>query len=198
MTEDEVQTKFAIHIDGKPLVEKDDLKCLGGSEFAAFNNALVQQVLSSVWTKGYSEADTTNIKLAAAGALQGMAPSSEIEGMLAAQMIATHNAAMDCYRRAMIPDQTLAGREMALTQANKLIRSYATLVQTLDKHRGKGQQKVTVEHVHVYQGGQAIVGPVTQSAPQLPTEGSGVWETPRLNGPPAQLEAQQQPVYASR
>jgi hypothetical protein len=28
------------------------------------------------------------------------------------------------------------------------------------KHRGKGQQKVIVEHVHVYQGGQAIVGNV--------------------------------------
>jgi hypothetical protein len=29
------------------------------------------------------------------------------------------------------------------------------------KHRGKGQQKVIVEHVHVYPGGQAIVGQVT-------------------------------------
>lgn len=30
----------------------------------------------------------------------------------------------------------------------------------LNSHRGKGQQKVTVEHVHVHQGGQAIVGKV--------------------------------------
>ena len=30
----------------------------------------------------------------------------------------------------------------------------------LNRHRGKGQQKVTVEHVHVHQGGQAIVGHV--------------------------------------
>src|ERR1700730_10346044 len=30
----------------------------------------------------------------------------------------------------------------------------------LNRHRGKGQQKVTVEHVHVHSGGQAIVGPV--------------------------------------
>src|SRR5258707_9801856 len=27
--------------------------------------------------------------------------------------------------------------------------------------RGKGQQKVTVEHVHVHAGGQAIVGAIT-------------------------------------
>ena len=31
---------------------------------------------------------------------------------------------------------------------------------TLNRHRGKGQQKVTVEHVHVHEGGQAIVGEV--------------------------------------
>jgi hypothetical protein len=32
------------------------------------------------------------------------------------------------------------------------------------RHRGKGQQKVTVEHVHVHSGGQAIVGTVESPA----------------------------------
>ena len=36
----------------------------------------------------------------------------------------------------------------------------ATLLEALNRHRGKGHQKVTVEHVHVHQGGQAIVGSV--------------------------------------
>jgi hypothetical protein len=31
----------------------------------------------------------------------------------------------------------------------------------LNRHRGKGHQKVTVEHVHVHEGGQAIVGNVS-------------------------------------
>jgi hypothetical protein len=30
----------------------------------------------------------------------------------------------------------------------KLTRSFAALLDTLNRHRGKGQQKVTVEHVH--------------------------------------------------
>jgi putative DNA primase/helicase len=47
-----------------------------------------------------------------------------------------------------------------LNQANKLSRTYATLLEALNRQRGKGQQKVTVEHVHVHQGGQAIVGHV--------------------------------------
>ena len=35
-----------------------------------------------------------------------------------------------------------------------------TLLEALNRHRGKGQQKVTVEHVHVHAGGQAVVGMV--------------------------------------
>ena len=56
---------------------------------------------------------------------------------MAAQLLATHNAAMECYRRAMIAEQNSRGPA-----------------------RDKGQQKVTVEHVHVHAGGQAVVGMV--------------------------------------
>jgi hypothetical protein len=78
----------------------------------------------------------------------------------AAQLIAAHNAAMECYRRAMIDEQTLEGRRENLNQANKLSRTFATLLEALNRHRGKRQQKVTVEHVHVHSGGQAVVGVV--------------------------------------
>jgi hypothetical protein len=33
-------------------------------------------------------------------------------------------------------------------------------IEALNRHRGKGQQKVTVEHVHVHAGGEAVVGMV--------------------------------------
>jgi hypothetical protein len=68
---------------------------------------------------------------------------------------------MECYRRAMMGEQTFEGRRENLSQATKLSRTYAVLLETLDRHRGKGgQQKVTVEHVHVHAGGQAMVGVV--------------------------------------
>ena len=57
-------------------------------------------------------------------------------------------------------DNFATGRRENLTQANKLSRTYAALVEALNRHRGKGQQKVTVEHVHVHAGGQAVVGMV--------------------------------------
>lgn len=92
-------------------------------------------------------------------ALIGIAPQDELEAMMAAQLIAAHNATMESYRRAMLA-QTAVGRQDALAQANKLSRTFATLLDALNRYRGKGQQKVTVEHVHVHSGGQAIVGSV--------------------------------------
>jgi hypothetical protein len=98
---------------------------------------------------------------AAITAMLGMKPRDEREGMLIAQLIASHNAAMECYRLAMLPEQTFEGRHENLNQANKLSRTYAALTDALDRHRGKGQQRITVEHVNVHAGGQAIVGAVT-------------------------------------
>lgn len=86
--------------------------------------------------------------------------SRQFEGMLTAQMVAVQNAAMECYKRAMAPGQSFAWHQESLNQANKLSRTFATLLEALNRHRGKGQQKVTVEHVHVYCGGQAVVGNV--------------------------------------
>jgi hypothetical protein len=78
-------------------------------------------------------------------------------------MIVVHDAALECFRRAHLPEQTFEGRQAALGQANRLVRSYTTLLETLDRHRGKGQpQVVRVERVTVEAGGQAIVGAVSQ------------------------------------
>jgi hypothetical protein len=55
------------------------------------------------------------------------------------------NAAMECYRRAMIGEQTFEGRRENLAQANKLSRTYAALLEALTRHRGKGQQNIHVD-----------------------------------------------------
>ena len=48
-------------------------------------------------------------------------------------VIAAHNAAMECYRRAMIGEQTFEGRRENLAQANKLSRTYAALLEALTR-----------------------------------------------------------------
>ena len=65
-------------------------------------------------------------------------------------------------RRAILSEQNFEGWRENLNQANKLSRTWATLQDALDKHRGKGQQNVTVKHVHVHEGGQAIMGAISQ------------------------------------
>ena len=77
-------------------------------------------------------------------------------------MVATHEAAMESFRRAALAGQTFVGRELGLKYGDKLVRSFAALTDALNRHRGKGQQIVRVEHVTIEAGGQAIVGNVSQ------------------------------------
>lgn len=123
-------------------------------------------------------------------ALIGIGPKDEIEGMIAAQLIAAHNAAMECYRRAMIGEQTFEGRRENLGQANKVSRTYAVLLDALNRHRGKGQQKVVVEHVHVHAGGQAVVGTIE-------TRGEGLDGNQKINPTQSKLPMHPQPTMSS-
>lgn len=139
---------------------KGQLKAIGGSQSDNWNNSLANQAVNALWMKNSSPEERDKQLSATVAALMGIAPKDELESMMAAQLVAAHNATMECYRRAMIGEQSFEGRRENLTQANKLSRTYAALVEALNRHRGKGQQKVTVEHVHVHAGGQAVVGMV--------------------------------------
>src|SRR5215470_20211644 len=138
----------------------DDLKSTfekyGGSRSDDWNDVIACQTANALWLK-CPEMREKQIRAALAG-LSGIGPRDELEGMMAAQLIAAHNAAMECYRRAMIDEQNPEARRENLAHAGKLSRTFATLLEALNRHRGKGQQKVTVEHVHVHSGGQAVVG----------------------------------------
>src|SRR5215831_10299769 len=136
------------------------LKSIGGSQSDDWNDILANQTVQSLCLKRSDPSTRYEQYSATVAALAGIGPNDELEGMMAAQLIAAHNAAMECYRRAMIAEQTFEGRRENLAQANKLGRTYAVLLDALNRHRGKGQQKVTVEHVNVYPGGQAVVGTV--------------------------------------
>jgi len=94
--------------------------------------------------------------------LQELRPRDVIEGMLITQMIGVHNMAIETLRRAMIPNQTFEGTEANVHQSTKLLRTFTQQMDTLKNYRQKGQQRVTVEHVNVNNGGQAIVGSVTK------------------------------------
>jgi hypothetical protein len=97
---------------------------------------------------------------AALAAIDGTRPENEMAAMLASQMAATHSLAMDMLgrtRRAGTPEQMQAHGALA----TKLLRTFTAQTEALAKIKRGGEQTVRVEHVHVYQGGQAIVGAVS-------------------------------------
>jgi len=93
-------------------------------------------------------------------AVAGIGAKDEIERMLATQMVATHTAIITTLRRQK-QSETLLERERYGNLAVKLLRTFTAQVEALQRHRGKGQQHIRVEHVDVHAGGQAIVGAVT-------------------------------------
>ncbi|MGD0532847.1 MAG: hypothetical protein ABSA62_11420 [Methyloceanibacter sp.] len=106
----------------------------------------------------------------------------EVETMIAAQMAAIHVATMTFACRLNhvenIPQQDSAERAL-----NKLARTFTTQMEALNRHRGKGQQKVTVEHVHVHEGGQAIVGHVERRGDLSKPEVGVTTQKPRMSEP---------------
>ncbi len=140
-----------------------------GSSNDAIQMARVDEIMSVLWLPENMSKEPKEEKiLAALNMFAQLKPQNGVEGMLAAQMVATHSAAMECLRRAMMSGQTFEGRDQALKHGNKLMQTFARQLEVLDKHRGKGQQKITVEHVTVEAGGQAIVGNVTAAAAEAP------------------------------
>ncbi len=96
--------------------------------------------------------------------LESLEPTDGIEGMLAMQMVGTHNASLECLRQAMIYNQSLEAQKVYLSQAERLMGMYMRQVDTLAKHRGKGHANITVGQVNVESGGQAVVGNVSAGA----------------------------------
>ena len=99
---------------------------------------------------------------------------NQLETMLAAQMATVHVAIMTQGQR-LAHAETPQEQDSAERALNKLARTFTIQMEALQRYRSGGEQTVTVQHVSVNEGGQAIVGNVTQGA----REGS-VEKTPAL------------------
>jgi len=132
-------------------------KALGttSSDFVNASLFQIQSACRSPWG-GISELAMN----AALAMIEAAAPKDEIEGALAVQMACTHTAAMAVLAKldvAFATEQRVAAFGSA---AARLMRAFATQVEVLRRLRNGGQQFVRVEHVHLNDGGQAIIGNV--------------------------------------
>jgi hypothetical protein len=133
-------------------------KALGTTSSAFVNQSLFQlEAAARLHCGGVSEL-TVNAALAL---IEAAAPRDEIEAALAVQMACTHSAAMVVLAR-LGPGHGSEKRVAALgSAAARLLTAYVKQVEVLRRLRHGSKQLVRVEHVHIGEGAQAIIGNVT-------------------------------------
>jgi hypothetical protein len=109
--------------------------------------------------------------------IKGAKPKDQFEAMLAAQMAAVHTMK---FTRQLANVESIEQQDSAERALNKLARTFAMQMEALKRYRSGGEQKVTVQHVSVNEGGQAIVGNVNQAASGTAAE-KPVTTTPALS-----------------
>ena len=140
-----------------------------GTDSLRVARTLIEQSLATV--PSFNQRDSAEMVETVCHSLEGMNPQTTVEGLLCVQMLGAHNLAMEFMRRSLLPGQTFDGATSETNRAVRLMRIFVEQADALQRLRGKaGQQTVTVEHVHVHEGGQAIVGAV---APKAPARGEG-------------------------
>lgn len=128
---------------------------LGGTN-ADFTGALSGQLLNIA---GMGQEVSTNQMNGVVAMVQGIGPKDETEAMLAAQMVAIHNATMSA-ARSLKNCENLPQQDSASNMLTKLARTFTMQIETLKSYRSTGEQSIRVQHVTVNDGGQAIVGNV--------------------------------------
>jgi hypothetical protein len=102
--------------------------------------------------------------------VKSIRPRDAVEAMLVAQMVSVHVMAMRSAHHLAnaeeIADQESAGRALA-----RLARTFPAQMEALNRYRNKGEPAVTVQNVSVRDGGNAIVGNVTQHASVIVSDG---------------------------
>jgi len=95
--------------------------------------------------------------------IQSIRPRDSIEAMLVAQMVSVHVMTMRCaHRLASAADEEQ--QDSASRALSRLARTFPAQIEALNRHRSHGAPAVTVQNVSVADGGNAIVGNVTQHA----------------------------------
>ena len=121
------------------------------------HNKLVAKRLMSQFQQmllGQADPETTLLMLTE------LRPGSILECMLLTQMIGTHEAALG-FLKTSTADDLGQFRDQNVSRSTRLMRLFMEQLEQLQRMRGTTrQQRVTVEHVHVNAGGQAIVGVV--------------------------------------
>jgi hypothetical protein len=113
---------------------------------------------------------------AALAQIEGFAPQNEVEAALAVQMACTHAAAMSILAKFENGQGPVQQTVRLASAVARLLRAFTTQFEAYRRLRRGGDQYVRVEHVHISEGGQAVIGNVQSQ------EGTGEQPGPKLVG----------------
>jgi hypothetical protein len=130
-----------------------------GTTSRDFASGLLTQLASAGTVGSQPDEGAINFMLSV---IEGIKLRDHVEAMMAAQMAAIHRAMMTFTRR-LSGVENIKQQDSAAGALNKLARTFAMQVEALKRYRTGGEQKVTVQHVTISEGGQAIVGNVTHT-----------------------------------
>jgi len=150
---------FCIDHPDPELGERLMAETLGVADPDAMHGILRQLVRASV--KG-ERCDEVNLAFMIA-MIKSIRPRDPVEAMLVAQMVSVHVMAMRCAHR-LASAQDAAQQDSAGRALGRLARTFPAQIEALNRYRNKSEPAITVQNVSVGDGGNAIVGNVTQHA----------------------------------
>lgn len=151
---------FIMTVEGKQLLKMPNFLSI---EHADVLNRILGQTTSTALEPPPKE-DLSHIATRVR-TLATMNPTNTIEAMLCNQMIAVNDLALHGVKPSREPGREGCINPNNLDRAAKLMKLFLEQLEAYQKLKGlSSQQKVTVEHVHVHEGGQAIVGAVAGRA----------------------------------
>jgi len=132
---------------------------LGVADSDAMHGILRQLVRASV--KG-EKPDEVNLAFMMS-MIKSIKPRDPVEAMLVAQMVSVHVMAMRCAHH-LASAQDAAQLDSAGRALGRLARTFPAQIEALNRYRSQSEPAITVQNVSVADGGNAIVGNVTQHA----------------------------------
>ncbi|MBR1125662.1 hypothetical protein JQ628_29355 [Bradyrhizobium lablabi] len=156
---------FSIDHPDPELGEQLMASALGVTEREAMDGILRQLVRASV---SGDSADEVNLSFMIS-MVKSLRPRDSVEAMLVAQMVSVHVMAMRCAEHLASADD-LAQHDSAARALGRLARTFPAQIDALNRYRSHGEPAITVQNVKVEDGGNAIVGNVTQHASVVVSE----------------------------
>ena len=155
-----------------PGVDLEDLRArlreaFGNTASDEFAQVMMRKLIDALAPSPHEELKEATLN-AGLALISSMQPQSELEALLAVQIVATEFSGLRLLRESY-RQMTNDFIDVYGGYAERLLRLQADLIRAFDRHRRGNRQTVEVRHVHLHPGSQGVIGIVNHEK----TQGAG-------------------------